>query len=60
MLTWPGTAMTNIGNNVYRIEVPSDAQYIIFSNNGNNQTGDLTLEGFNKIYENGSWKTYNG
>lgn len=52
--------MTNIGNNVYRIEVPSDAEYIIFSNNGNNQTGNLTLDGFNKIYENGSRKTYNG
>ena len=58
MLPWPGNAMTNIGNNVYRIEVPSDAEYIIFSNNGSNQTGDIRLEGFNKLYENNGWATY--
>ncbi len=58
MVTWPGTAMTNVGNNVYRIELPADAQYIIFSNNGANQTGDIKLEGFGKIYNNG-WTNYN-
>ena len=57
MTSWPGVAMTSIGDNVYRIEVPSDAQYIIF-NNGSAQTGDLTLEGANKIYKNGSWSDY--
>ncbi len=60
MLGWPGTNMTSLGNNVFRIEVPSDAQYIIFSQNGNNQTGNIRLEGFNKIYENNGWATYNG
>ncbi|MEE1317884.1 MAG: starch-binding protein, partial [Ruminococcus sp.] len=57
MTSWPGVAMTSIGDNVYRIEVPSDAQYIIF-NNGSAQTGDLTLQGMNKIYKNGSWSDY--
>lgn len=58
MMTWPGKAMTSVGNNVYSIEVPSDAEYIIF-NNGSTQTGDLKLEGFNKIYSNGTWSNYN-
>ena len=57
MTSWPGVAMTSIGDNVYRIEVPSDAQYIIF-NNGSAQTGDLTLQGMNKIYNNGTWSNY--
>ncbi len=57
MMTWPGKAMTSVGDNVYSVEVPSDAQYIIF-NNGSAQTGDLTLEGADKIYSNGKWSDY--
>jgi alpha-amylase len=59
MTVWPGKAMTSIGNNEYSIEVPADATYIIFSNNGGSQTADLTLEK-GKIYKNGSWQNYNG
>lgn len=57
MTTWPGVAMTSVGDNVYRIEVPADAQYIIF-NDGTNKTDDITLQGMNKIYNNGSWSNY--
>ena len=63
MTTWPGVATESLGNNVYRVEVPSDATFIIFNNGsgGNgNQTTDLTISGMNKIYENGSWSDYNG
>lgn len=57
MTSWPGVAMTNIGNNVYRIEVPSAAQYIIF-NDGNSQTDNIKLQGMNMIYNNGTWSAY--
>ena len=63
MTTWPGVATESLGNNVYRVEVPSDATFIIFNNGsgGNgNQTTDLTISGMNNIYENGSWSDYNG
>ncbi|MGN0502370.1 MAG: starch-binding protein, partial [Ruminococcus sp.] len=58
MTTWPGVDTTSVGNNTYRVEVPSDAEYIIFNDGGSNKTGDLTISGFNKIYENGSWSNY--
>lgn len=61
-INWPGTTMTNEGNNVYSVEVYNDSTSIIFSNNGSNQTGDLTLpSGWTttpKIYNNGTWSTY--
>ena len=57
MTSWPGVAMTSVGNNTYRVEVPSGAQYIIF-NNGSAQTGDLTIPAMNYIYNNGSWSPY--
>ncbi|MBQ2983075.1 MAG: starch-binding protein [Lachnospiraceae bacterium] len=59
MTTWPGEAMTSVGSGVYSIEIPEDAQYIIFTNGSGTQTGDLTLQGMNKIYNNGSWSDYN-
>lgn len=55
---WPGKTMESIGNGVYRIKVPDGATSIIFSNSGNNQTADLTINA-GKLYENGSWSDYN-
>ena len=55
---WPGTAMESVGDGVYRIAVPTGATSVIFSNGGNNQTGDLTVNA-GKLYENGSWSDYN-
>jgi alpha-amylase len=59
LTTWPGVAMTNVGNGVYRIEVPKEAEYIIFSMGSNAaQTEDIPIEGWNKIYQNGTWSDY--
>ena len=44
--------------NVYSAEVPDGATNIIFNNNDNNQTGDLTIQS-GKLYENGSWSDFN-
>ena len=52
--------MESIGNNVYRIEVPVEAEYIIFSNTGSSQTATINIEGYGKIYQNGGWSDYNG
>ncbi len=63
MVTWPGVATENMGDGVYRVEVPSDAEMIIFNNGsgGNgNQTADIKIEGYNMIYQNGAWSKYNG
>ena len=58
MTTWPGVQMTNVGNGTYKIEVPSDAKYIIFNNGNGSQTVDITLNGTGMIYNNGSWSSY--
>lgn len=55
---WPGSAMESVGDGVYRIAVPEGATSIIFSNGGNNQTGNLTIQS-GKLYDNGSWSDYN-
>ncbi len=43
-LTWPGVAMEG-SNGTFTVEVPDDVDHIIFSQNGSNQTGDLTIPG---------------
>lgn len=60
LTSWPGVEMESVGNNVYRIEVPAEAEYIIFSNNGSSQTATINIEGYGKIYQNGGWSDYNG
>lgn len=60
MTVWPGIDMESIGNGVYRAEIPDNAQYIIFNNGSGTQTGDIKLEGMNKIYNNGVWSEYLG
>ncbi|MCD8025915.1 MAG: starch-binding protein, partial [Clostridiales bacterium] len=61
MTSWPGEAMTEVSDGIYRIEIPSDAEYIIFNpGSDNGKTEDLTIPGMNYIYENGSWSVYNG
>ena len=59
MTTWPGIKMENLGNGIYRVELPMDAEYVIFTNGMGSQTGDIKLNGFGKIYNNGTWSTYN-
>lgn len=57
MVSWPGINMENVGDGVYRAEVPSDIDFVIF-NNGSAQTDNIIFEGLNKIYDNGSWSQY--
>jgi alpha-amylase len=59
LTTWPGVMMTRVEDGVYRIEVPKEAEYIIFSMGSNAaQTEDIPIEGWNKIYQNGTWSDY--
>lgn len=62
---WPGEKMTDSGKTyegkvIYTITTPYTFENLIFSNNGNNQTSDLTLEA-DKIYDhnNNKWISYN-
>ena len=50
---WPGKPMTNIGGNEWRYEV-TDSKWdmIIFSNNGTDQTSNLTFPGNNYMWNN--------
>ena len=58
MTARPGTAMTLVEGDIYSVQVRTDAQYIIFSNNGSNQTSNLTLEAGKPCYASGTWYTY--
>ena len=59
--SWPGSAMTKVEGeeNIYSIEVPTDAVNMIF-NNGSEQTADLTIptDGKNLYTYNRGWSTY--
>ena len=55
---WPGKAMESVGDGVYRIAVPTGATNVVFSNKGENQTADLTVNA-GKLYSNGNWSAYN-
>ncbi len=59
MVAWPGVAMENIGDGVYRIEAIDNIDMVIF-NNGSQQTPDLVFPDANKIYDNGNWSDYSG
>ena len=50
--------MESVDGGVYRIEVPEEAKYIIFSNGNGDQTADIELEGTNKIFDGSSWEDY--
>lgn len=49
---WPGVAMTHIGGSEWRYEVPKSYAKVIFSNNGSDQTSDLTFPGNNYMWNN--------
>ena len=63
LTSWPGEKMTNVsGTDTWYIEVPEEAEKIIF-NNGSTQTADLALPtaGSNLYtYSTGSWSVYGG
>lgn len=58
--SWPGQTATNIGDNVWMLEYSKDYANVIFSNNGGNQTADLTNPGTGYMYNNsnGKWELY--
>jgi hypothetical protein len=61
--TWPGTTMTKVKDNIYKISVGSNYTNIIFSNGTTGtKTGDLTIQGDNYIYDfsTKSWSKYSG
>ncbi len=57
---WPGQSMTLFKDNVYKYTVTGDYNMIIFSNNGANQTVDLSIPGDGQIYDfsTGTWSEY--
>lgn len=58
--SWPGGNMTYVSGDVYKITLDTKYDMIIFSNNGGNQSADLSIPGNNKIfnYASGSWSDY--
>ncbi|MBE6924441.1 MAG: type I pullulanase, partial [Ruminococcaceae bacterium] len=57
---WPGSAMTNLGNGIFSIELPIGAKNIIF-NNSADQTDDLTIPAYDSgtmMYSSGKWTAY--
>lgn len=60
--TWPGAQMTHVSGTIYKIEIPTQYDNIIFNNNnGGDQTDNLTVPGNNYIYYKNTktWKEYN-
>lgn len=59
--SWPGVKMTNIGDDVWQYDVPSDAAYnMIIFNNGSTQTSNLQYPGNGYIFDNktNTWEVY--
>ena len=52
--------MENLGNGVWRVEVPDGYNMVVFNDNANDQTTDISIPGFGQIYNNGSWSAYTG
>lgn len=55
---FPGEPMTLLGGKVWEYKYSSSESWknVIFSNNGQNQTGNITLDQGQKYYKNGVWK----
>lgn len=58
--TWPGEAMTNIGEDIWQYEVKGSWNMIIFNNGSGIQTGNLTFPGNGYIYDyaTSKWDVY--
>lgn len=58
---WPGVRMTHVGGSVFSVEVPCEANYIVFSMPDGSQTPDLPIPGAGYIYHYGlgGWGEYN-
>ena len=55
---FPGEPMTHLGGKVWEYKYSSSKNWdhVIFSNDGQNKTGDLSLQQGEKYYKNGVWK----
>lgn len=55
---FPGVSMDYLGGKVWKYSYSSSENWdhVIFSNNGQNQTGNITLDQGKKYYKNGVWK----
>ena len=58
--TWPGTPMTSVGNNIWKVEVPDGYNMVVFNDNTWRQTKDISIPGKGMVYRNGSWEAYSG
>lgn len=56
--SWPGIAMTKYKDNIWTASFSNEYDMCIFSNNGGNQTGDLSVPGNGYLYANGNWSQY--
>lgn len=57
---WPGKTATNIGDGIWMITVDKEYKNVIFSNGGNNQTGNLVFPGSSYCFNNATnqWEIY--
>ena len=57
--SWPGSAATNLGDGVWMYEATKEWKNVIF-NDGSTQTGDLSYQGSDYIYDFGksAWELY--
>ena len=55
--SWPGKAMTKVEDDVWMYTASKTFANCIFSNNGSDQTSNLTAHD-GQIYDNGTWKVY--
>lgn len=56
--TWPGKAMTNLGDDIWCYEVPDSKFNMIIFNDGGSQTDNLTYPGSGQIYDGSKWEVY--
>lgn len=58
---WHGTLMTNVGSNVWRVEVPDGYNMVVFNDGGTNQTDDISMQ-LGKVYNDQTqqWTSYAG
>ena len=66
MVDWPGVGMTRVEDDedpIYVMNLPSDAEYVIFNDGSGNQTMDLTVPAHKMVYSfsgfNKGWSVYN-
>lgn len=57
---WPGVKMKNLTGSIWYADIAKDSVDVIFSDNGANQTSNLTLASDKNYYDNGSWSVYSG